>query len=244
MEAELFDKYIDGVMNDEERLDFQSKLDTDVDFKSQFNKHRQERVEVETFFLQKDMNDWHAEIVPGPDQVLANNHTSDNWKSVAVIAGLLALAFCAYWYFSKDSEARTESKNLYAQYFQADVGLPITMSSNETSPLLQGMVWYKAEDYSRAMNEWNAITNPSDTLVYYKGQIMLVEGKYVEATTMLRSIPESSAFYNKTQWYNMLLALKKEDYGSVERYAMYLKEKKYKTAEINKILTEVRLVTE
>jgi len=90
------------------------------------------------------------------------------------------------------------------------------MSANSDYAFKQGMVYYKSEQYSQAIEQWSPLleTEPeNDTLLYYMAQAYLALGLIDDARKPFEKILtlSESEYLGKAAWYLGLIYLKENN---------------------------------
>jgi len=105
------------------------------------------------------------------------------------------------------------NEKLFAQYVTTDPGLPVPMSATTDYDFYDAMVDYKMEDYSVALEKWQAMYDAhsyNDTLSYYLASAYFNIGKYEESLPLYEEVTGQSVFYDRSQWYRALIFVRTE----------------------------------
>jgi len=226
-----FDRYIDHELTGEDLFDFERRLSNDDEFRWRFELHRQERTDVEASFLREEMSSW---------TLIEHKKDQGKWKLSPVQRALLllcVLVLLAILVFRKKAPniPMDTPQQMFVEYFQPDPGLPTLMQGADANLFMDGMVLYKIGEYELALDKWNAITQPSDTLSYYLGQTAIARKKWEVGHQYLSSIPRTSPFFLESQWFKLLLSLRENQMDSARTFMKLLEAAGHRKAELEDI---------
>lgn len=139
-------------------------------------------------------------------------------------AAVLIIAIGATWWLRK---TETASQDLYSQYFHADPGLPVAMSSTDAYTFYDGMVSYKEGKYKEAADTWQKLGNEqgfTDTLQYFIGVAYLNNNTLREAHQYLLPVANNTAsvWKDKATWYLALSYIKADNPAEAVRWLTLL----------------------
>lgn len=207
-EFEQIEKYLNGNLDALDLQNFEHRLESDADFKTQVEDIKIILSGVETQTLKEQLDIFHNDIniKPKADQTKVYPL---NWKRL-LIAAVLIIAAGSFWLLSGNSNER-----LYAKYFKPDPGLPTTMSSSSNYDFYEAMVNYKQRDYKTAIAKWEKLKKVkpnNDTLNYFIGVAHLANKNENNAISLLEGVTKNSefAFANDAYYYLGLAYLKAE----------------------------------
>ena len=214
---ETIERFYNNSMSKEERIEFETKLKQDANFKSQVEDIKALLFGIETQALKEKMDDFHKDL---PIQM--KNETASpkvrflNFRNIAV-AVIIILGSASFWFFSGSTNDR-----LYDTYFKPDPGLPTTMSSTDNFQFFDAMVNYKQGDYKKAINKWEVLHEKSpknDTLNYFLGVAYLANKSEEKAITYLEDVTSSNSksFKNDAHYYLGMAYLKKNDLAEAKK---------------------------
>jgi hypothetical protein len=203
LHMDFFEKYLDGVLTENERLDFEARLSYDVEFKNEFENYQLVEDGIRKHF-RNEMKSKFSEI----DNVLDNQHTERQnstrkllyWTSA--VAASIFIGIMLFQHFSV-----SENELIAKQYWPEEPGLPVKMSTKGTYD--DAMNAYKLGDLEMASSLLKKI--PSDTSNYFQGIIAFKLNDYSAAKGFLLQIEESSLYFNNAQFRLGLIILSEGD---------------------------------
>lgn len=137
------------------------------------------------------------------------------WRYAAVVAALVTLAAGLVWWSTRP----TGNEQLFAEYFQPDPGLPVTMGATGDLGFANAMVLYKEGRYAEAREALShaLVHEPSnDTLRYFMASSWLAGGDARSAIPLFASLANEagSTFHDRAQWFLLLAYIKA---GEIEK---------------------------
>ena len=161
-----------------------------------------------------------------------------NWlKYAAILIPFIGIAY--YSIFIKNDI----SKTLYTQYYEKDVGLPVTMDLTKDILYNESMNAFRDDDFKEALNGFELLmkSNPTnDTILYYSGCAKMELGKLNNAILDFQKITSNTKFREKSEYRLALLHIKNKNFNSAKQILEKIKANKnhlYNTKAI-KILKE------
>lgn len=138
----------------------------------------------------------------------------------AMAASFLALVALGLWIYLKPDI----NDRVFAEYAEADPGLPVPMSAVNEYHFYDAMVDYKNEKYSEAIQKWSALasSNPvNDSLNYYLAAAHFNLGNYHSAIKLYEEVINSKSleFSAKSQWYLVLSWIKTKEIDKIRATA-------------------------
>ena len=213
-EFERIERYLDGLMDQEEQSAFEASLKTDSILNQQFEEVRLLRLAIEEQSLRNKLNDFHEEIISedaGSQTNGVKTKTIFAYKAIAIAASLALLMGFGYWLLFGQQSA---NERLYAEYFKPDPGLLTPMSTTTEYDFYRGMVDYKQEKYGEAINRWKPLAEQkpeNDTLNFYLGVSFLAKDETDEAIAYLsKAVRVPSSTFIDEAWYYLGMAQLKE----------------------------------
>src|SRR5690606_26128270 len=191
----------------EERQEFEKRLQTDSEFKTQVEAVRMLMLGIETQSLKEQLEEYHKEI---PEKT--PNNTSSKIMSLQFLkyaaAVIILVVIGSFWLFGAST-----NKKLYTQYFTPDPGLPTAMGNTEYYDFYDAMVNYKRGDYKMAISKWEKIHQnkpENDTINYFLGVAHLADNNIEKSIPFLKKTTDKteSNFNNDAHFYLGLAYLK------------------------------------
>ena len=212
-EWSLIDRYLDDELENNERAEFESRLEQDADWREAVASVRAMRIGIQEAALAQKLPEFHEELTSTGTEVRMSSKTSGrSWMKWAAAASILAIASLGWWFWSGQKESGDEK--IYADYYQPDPGLPTVMGPAEDFEFQQGMVDYKAGNYSVAIAAWEKLLvrfPDSDTLTYFLASAWQADKKFEKALPLFEKVAgqPSSKLAPDAAWYLGLLYLRK-----------------------------------
>jgi TolA-binding protein len=218
MNIDQIERYIKGLMSNQERSAFEQKLKEDTELRAEYEQLMHEITGIEAYYLKKSLSS-------KPMNSETNPSRKSNWTRYlpwAVVVLILIILFI--WLINKPKPeiAPGQPQKEYAQ-FEPDTGLPTPMGETNNYEFLNGMVKYKAGDYEGAIEIWSKMYNEgakNDTVSYFLGnayqsidQLKLAEQHYYEVRMTRGSAYRPQAIYNLA-----LISLEEKDADQAKKY--------------------------
>lgn len=213
-QLETIESYLNNTMKNGERATFEKQLETDPNFKLMLEDVKGTLLGIEAAALKEKLDDFHSEMIPV--RKLSSENSSKTTKSSGsrifqlLIAASIVLAFGLFYFMNQASP----SEKLFAKHFKVDPGLPTTMSTSTNYNFYDGMVNYKREEYTIAIEKWEGLLAEkpqNDTLNYFLGVANLANGNAEKASAFLSEATKinSSIFIEEAYYYAALAEIKK-----------------------------------
>jgi len=202
---ELFERFLMGGMDDNERSAFLESLEGDSELDQRFKMFKSTFRAVEEAGLRTSMEQYHSKI-EGSGK---GSHRSGRITFYRIAASVAVLVALGLWFLLH----KTPNERLYQQYFIADPGLPTVMGSADNYDFQEAMVEYKQGNYATAIAKWETLLSQNrdnDTLNYFLGSAHLARGDAHKAIGYMQkalSVKES-AFVQDLHFYLGLAYLK------------------------------------
>ena len=213
-EFERIERYLDGLMDQEEQSVFEESLETDTKLNRQVEEFKLLRFAIEEQSLRNKLDDFHEEMILEDDGTKADGQATRAvfaYKAFAIAASLALLLGFSYWLLF--GQKSTDEK-LYAQYFKPDPGLLTPMSTSTNYDFYRGMVDYKQGKYGEAINRWSPLVDQkpeNDTLNFYLGVSYLAMNEAGKAIAFLsKAVKFSNSAFVNDAWYYLGMAQLKE----------------------------------
>lgn len=204
---ELIQKYIKDTLTEAEQLQFDSYMESDLDFAAMVAQHTNVHKAINAHETE-DLKA-HLQNLEAKQTEKSSNVGYKKWIISAVLVLCLGLAGSYFWQQTQFHE------NLYETYYSPypNALQPITRGNSADNVLTKAFKAYENEDYETALTELNSILesqeNPNEDLIFYKGMALLNQGKENAALDELRKLKFSKTkFLPQVYWYGALIHLK------------------------------------
>ena len=216
---EQIESYLLGRMDAVQRQAFEQAMANDVQLRNEVALQRKliATVEAGSFIEQPGAGTSTTPAVPAPVRTM-----NRRWWYAAAAALIITIG--ATWWLRR---TETASQDLYTQYFHADPGLPVAMSSTHAYTFYDGMVSYKEGKYKEATAMWTKLGNEkgfTDTLQYFIGVAHLNNNALPEANQYLLPVANNntSVWKGKATWYLALSYIKVDNRTEAVRWLTQL----------------------
>jgi len=204
---ELIDRYINNDLSENEKIDFENRLNSDSKFKQHFKEQLLLSQAIEEQVLTGKLNEFHKEATT---KVISINNNSSFYRKLAVAASIAILIGIGGFLFLNKP---TNNEKVFATYFKPDPGLATTMGTTTQFEFLDAMVDYKQGNYAKAIKKWEPILkyNPTnDSLNYFIGVAYLADENEKSAIKHLIPVTKNSnsVFVKDAYFYLGLAYLK------------------------------------
>jgi tetratricopeptide (TPR) repeat protein len=231
---EEIERYLRGEMSEELAQSFESRLAEDASLRSDLEAIKDSILAIEMGGFKASMQGIGTRYDKENPSISPSRSNPFNLRLFAIAAGIAAVVSVVYLFWPKVDAG----KELYAEYFSPDPGLPVTMGITDAYDFKDAMVDYKTGDYTKAIQKWNGLLKESpqsDTLNYYLGCAHLNAGASQKAIEHLKGVREneSSSFQQKAAWYLALAYL--QEGRITELKAMDISENEYNGQEFKKL---------
>ena len=202
---ELFDRAYRRELSESEQLAFDALLKSDHSVKEQYEAFVEDVMLIEAASFRNQV----GEAVKGTPLPKAWQFNRV-WLYTGLAAAVIIIGFFIF-------APNNSDQKLFEQYFQPLTNVYSSRSADLNAPsLTQALEYYKEEDYKRALNSFDQIRQPSDTIVLYKAVSHLSLGQAQQALAALKAIPESSNLKHTVNWYRGLAFLLAENRDSCQ----------------------------
>lgn len=240
MQEELyigFEKFLLNEMTAEEQSEFENKLQTDDNFREQFQIYKETTQFLELKFS-KDAVDFKQNL-----KVIGSNHfgkpitkkskvisLQSKWFAVAA----MLVVFMGVWYFNQSGNPTFSDYNNYNEAHFIE-------RSDNNQNLVDAQTFFNAKDYKKASQSFAKIedlTNPELQLYY---AISLIESDdYEKASVLLTNISQGNSVYKEEAiWYMALSSLKQKDYKTCKKQLELISQDSEKYNQAQKLLKEL-----
>lgn len=132
-----------------------------------------------------------------------------NWlKVAAVLVPLIGIS--SYFLMNKENKF----DNLYSNYYEKELGLPVTLSDENNKLFNESMNLFRDEDYTSSLNGFQKLLiekSTNDTLHYFIGVCLLENGEIKAAINEFNYNYEHSFFKEKSEYRLVLSYLKTKE---------------------------------
>ena len=137
------------------------------------------------------------------------------WLRVAaVIIPLIGIgSYFILTHYKNESE-------LYANYYEKEVGLPVLMGSNNDKIFMESMNAFRDSEYEEALGGFSELLETkanNDTLLYFSACSNMELDNNSEATKQFKAVPDYSVFKEKSDYRLVLTYIKNEDFEKAKQ---------------------------
>lgn len=202
---ELIDRYFENSLSPKEQFTFNSLLQTDEEFKSEFL-FRKDLKKVLGVQQREELKDSLKDLEKKASTSSRLSVIPKKWLVAASFALILSLGI-----WSVKSYFFPSHSAIYQEYYQASRNTihPIVRGENVPSIEYRAFVAYESKNYHKAINLFNSVENPQSPYIeFYKAMCYLSLDKTSEAIPLLESVAYSTdlsgksiGFDEKSDWY-------------------------------------------
>lgn len=143
---------------------------------------------------------------------------SKSWFRVAaVIIPLIGIGALVGYFIS---DGTSESKELYAKYYQKEIGMPTLMSNTTEKVFNESMAAFKDEAYTEALRGFEKILeeqSQNDTLLYFSACSNMELSNNEKAIRQFRKIDSESIFHEKSEYRLALTYIKSNQFENAKK---------------------------
>jgi predicted Zn-dependent protease len=205
-DANLIERYFDGLLNATEMSDFKQRLVTDTDFKALFDTYQDAINAIHlagqdeiTALLKAEQAKLKASQAPTPlKKAEKKPFILRGWLAAASIA-MFALA--AYWFVFREKPVQLSP--LVAAYFKPYPAIGITRGGDEQNIRLEALKTYAGNDYKHAIPLLQKAfdVEQDSLLLLYKSIAHIGNGEATQAQPILESLQNHTSLTETAQWY-------------------------------------------
>jgi len=243
---QLLYNYFANSLSAEEEKQFQNLLETDLEFKKQFDFEKDlKRVvrEEEKAKLKSKLQDFEKDISEEKPVIKLNDRSkkrSFNWSIAASVAILFGLGWFGYnTMFGADYDDLYNSN--YEEY--PNTVYAVTRGDTPQTMVRDAFAAYELGNYQEAIDKFNKIKSEDaiDYLDFYSGQAYLSLGQLENAQKSFKTVISSnSEFSPEALWYLALTSIKKKDKTNAINYLSELVSKyDFKKEKAKELLKEL-----
>ncbi len=258
---ELMDLYLQGQLDDQQRIDFEQRLNDDDNFKKEFEDHR-DFVEVIKEEGNKDLKAFLQEIEAGSGSTSVAQASSTNtpegpkgfnWGRFALgfLAGLI-LFFGIVCFSNKDdqtpADSQIETEQLFASNFNAYPNELVRLERSGDEPvsdLQKIMILYNQKKYSEVIPAIDTYMQSAEDKrpLFYKAVSLLASDQDQESIALLEQLDkmDNYEFAEGVNWYLGLAYLKtgQESKAKAQLQEIVDNNQEYKLEEAKQLLTQL-----
>ncbi|MFM7431093.1 MAG: hypothetical protein ACKO1F_14510 [Flammeovirgaceae bacterium] len=225
-DIELFDRYKQGVLSIDDKSIFESRLQSDDNFRNDYHNYRVAVDAIKVAGIKRDLERIQDLENRGEIYILKKTF----WIPMA--ASLL-LATVSLFFLNRNSTNLTEE--LFNDYYKPypNVAAFRGISTNLSIAFEE----YSKQDFVKAETLFRKISN--DTALFYRGICKLSLNQADSSLILFDQIPNSSIFNQQVNWYSGLAFLMKGNYQSARNRLRKIQKGQYKYSATEKILSEI-----
>jgi tetratricopeptide (TPR) repeat protein len=211
--SELIPAYLEGEMDNTERLAFEEEMRRNDLLRKEVELHREVDAslsESDIIRLRASLNSIHAGMLEaGEDSRVIRLKPRHTLLAVAAVAVLL---IASVWIFSVLRNPSLSPEDLYAMYYQPDDAVMVMRSGGESGEgdlLTEALRRYEQADYAGALELFKA--DKSNLMVhFYSGLAYMEIEMFSEAIRSFQTIldDQQNLFVEQAQWYQGLCYIK------------------------------------
>ncbi len=209
----LLTKYFSNRLTEEEQRQFEGFLDSDAEFKAQFDFEQN----LQRAIKNKESQGLKAKLISFEKDIATETPKSASKKSyryLAIAASIALLIGLAWMGYNDGSSSKYE--DLYAANFLEYPNTVFTITRSDANESLEreAFVAYESGKYTVAIEKFNQIPSEEQQpyIDFYRAQSYLNSGAYDQAKEYFKkTIAKTDAFVAESHWYLAMIALKEED---------------------------------
>ncbi len=214
--SELIDRYLNGLLNEDEQHQFEEQLAQDNELKSELDDQRDVEEGIRLFFedeLKAKLQSTEAEFKDGGQKFLWSR------QSFYAIAASIALLIGCYYVFFQSTP--NNDKTFYALYKPyPNVVEPVVRLMDNNSNL--AMNYYESGDYENAilLLSESLLSDPNnDDYLFYLGQsYMASDNMELAYKTFNKMVTENNKYTAPTLWYLALINFRNGNNQQTKRH--------------------------
>lgn len=199
---ELFEKYLEGTLPEQEADDFQRQLQDDPELASDFEAFRISATLIKADGFRSEV----SEVVAEKDPVVIPLYKRGIFRYAA--AAVISLLGVWVYFLSKPTVAPEE---LFISYYEpyADIYL----SRGTVNSFSEAMSAYSNREYERAIVMFDSLADKTDGVYFYQALCYLSLRKPDKALDNFNQLTDGAIFTEQARWYEALalLLLNKQD---------------------------------
>lgn len=209
----LLYKYFANNLSKEEEQLFNELLESDIEFKAQFNFEK----DLKQAITNKENQKLKSKLVGFEKEIQKENPISTTKKAYRflAIAASIAMLIGFAWMGYKDGSS-SYYEDLYAANFQEYPNTAFTITRGDINESIEreAFVAYESKDYKQAVKKFQEISavNKPSYIDFYLAQSFLKLEKGDKAKELLQTvIANQNEFVAESHWYLALIAIKEKE---------------------------------
>ncbi|NER18692.1 tetratricopeptide repeat protein [Spongiivirga citrea] len=220
----LIEKYFSGELNPNEQQELNSLLETDADFKAEFELQQDVQKAIK-LSEREDKKNLLEQYEKDRDIIDGTKASKRKWLP---IAAAIALLFSLGIYIG--TNIQPDGTSLYDEYYEMypNTVYSITRSGGEESIERSAFEAYEGGDYPGAINYFNQLKEDKDAknIDFYIGQAYLANSEYENAILAFNKVVKThEEFTQESRWYLALSYLKQEDVNNAKKILTEIEQK-------------------
>lgn len=202
----LLTRYFEGTLTEEEKVLLSEKLQTDPDFKAEFEFQKNVKAAIKL----EERKNLKAKL-----NALENNRKPQKTKGspvrwISIAASFLVFVSVGYWLFM----SQNSNDSLYKNYYETfpNVEAPVVRGSVSDDIKSKAFYAYDSKQYEEALRLFSEIyeKDKDDYALFYKGLALMELEQFPEAVKVFEGYQTkpNSAFNSYVKWYLALSYLK------------------------------------
>lgn len=193
----LFERFQNGELSDSERMEFEARLSYDAEFNQAFQEYKSVEDGIKTHY-RNELKLKLQEVDKKMDDAPKKSSTIRLVMWSSSVAAAIAIGVFIFQHYSI-----SDNKQLVAEYWPYEEGLPVKMSTKGKYD--DAMNAFKLEEFDKA--ETLLKTIDSDTSTYFLGVIAYNKQNTKRASVYFSKVDEQSIYYHEAQFRLALIAI-------------------------------------
>jgi tetratricopeptide (TPR) repeat protein len=243
------DRYLDGVMNSNEKIWFEKELEGNKELQESVSFHRRIMsaiADTEIVDLQNQLDTIHKQSYKPWTRA---KHLSGNPKKILyALGGIAATVVILMFVWVNSVKNNASTADLFAQYYQpAEINMSFRTAEDIVDrDLRSAMVFYETRNYRQAIQLFEKILEGDQSRIglnLYSGISNMEISEYAKANENFRRIIDhkANAFIESAEWYLGLCYLKTGDVTkAIEIFQAIADSDGYYRKEAKKVLNRIK----
>lgn len=243
------DRYLDGVMESDEKIWFEKELENNEELKSEVSFQKRllnVLADSEILDLNSQLEDIHSQVYKPWARSI--NLPLRSRKTLYILGSMAATIAVLMFVWLNSAKNNISSAELYAEYYQpAEINMSFrTAEDIVDKDLRSAMLLYEDKEYSKAISLFEKILSTDDSRIglnLYSGISYMELSHYAEANENFKRIIDhkANAFIESAQWYLGLCYLKTGEIDKAnEIFQAIASSEGYYKKEARKVLKKIR----